>query len=158
MRLIKIFVRLLLVSFSLNSFGEFKAEPTDIVGFWLSENKKGVVEIYPKGDAFEGKIVWVKDIYEGKADVKFDIHNPDKSKRKQPLIGLVNLKNFKFDGREWSGGTIYDPQKGKTYKAFMRLSKKDTMKLRGFIGISLFGRTEVWSRQKSATPDSYEKN
>ena len=156
MRMIKIFVSLLVIGFSLSSFAEFNADSSDIVGFWLSENKKGVIEIYPKGDVFEGKIVWVKDIHEGKADVKFDIHNPDRSKRKQPLIGLVNLRDFTFDGREWSGGTIYDPQKGKTYKAFMRLSNKDTMKLRGFIGIYLFGRTEVWSRQKTATPDSYK--
>lgn len=156
MLLRKIFVSILLSVFSHSLFADYQAKPGELVGFWLSENKKGVVEIYQKGDEFEGKIVWVKDIHEGKANVKFDIHNPDKSKRKQPLIGLVNLTGFIFDGKEWSGGKIYDPEKGKTYKAFMRLSSPDTMKLRGFIGISLFGRTEVWSRQKAAIPDSYK--
>lgn len=156
MRLIKIFVSLSLISLSLSSFAKFEAD--DLIGFWLSKKENGVVEIYKKDGKYEGKLVWAKDIYEGKPDVEFDKNNPDKSKRGRPLIGLVMLEGFKFDGSEWSGGTIYDPEVGKTYKAYMKLKDKNTMKLRGYIGISLFGRTEVWTRQKSALPDSYLKD
>lgn len=148
---------LLLVSLSLSVLAEDKVKADDVLGFWLSESKKGVVEIYKKGDEFEGKLVWIKDIHDGKVEDKLDINNPEESERKKSLKGLVNLKGFKFDGNEWTGGTIYDPQKGKTYKAFMKMDGNDKLKIRGYIGISLFGRTTEWERQKSAVPDSYSK-
>lgn len=148
---------LLLISLSLSVLAEDKVKADDVLGFWLSESKKGVVEIYKKGDEFEGKLVWIKDIHDGKVEDKLDINNPEESERKKSLKGLVNLKGFKFDGNEWTGGTIYDPQKGKTYKAFMKMDGNDKLKIRGYIGISLFGRTTEWERQKSAVPDSYSK-
>ncbi len=157
MRITKMCASLLLVSLSLSVLAEDKVKADDVLGFWLSESKKGVVEIYKKGDEFEGKLVWIKDIHDGKVEDKLDINNPEESERKKSLKGLVNLKGFKFDGNEWTGGTIYDPQKGKTYKAFMKMDGNDKLKIRGYIGISLFGRTTEWERQKSAVPDSYSK-
>lgn len=157
MRITEICVSLLLLSLSLSVLAEDKVKADDVLGFWLSESKKGVVEIYKKGDEFEGKLVWIKDIHDGKVEDKLDINNPEESERKKSLKGLVNLKGFKFDGNEWTGGTIYDPQKGKTYKAFMKMDGNDKLKIRGYIGISLFGRTTEWERQKSAVPDSYSK-
>ena len=47
----------------------------------------------------------------------------------------------------WSGGFIYDPNSGKTYRGKIKLTDPDTLRLRGYIGISLLGRTEVWKRQ-----------
>ncbi|MEE2671040.1 MAG: DUF2147 domain-containing protein [Bdellovibrionota bacterium] len=157
MRITKMCASLLLISLSLSVLAEDKVKADDVLGFWLSESKKGVVEIYKKGDEFEGKLVWIKDIHDGKVEDKLDINNPEESERKKSLKGLVNLKGFKFDGNEWTGGTIYDPQKGKTYKAFMKMDGNDKLKIRGYIGISLFGRTTEWERQKSAVPDSYSK-
>ena len=52
-----------------------------------------------------------------------------------------------YDGPgEWKGGDIYDPESGKTYSSYMFLKDKNTLKVRGYVGISLFGRTEVWTR------------
>ncbi|MDH3984403.1 MAG: DUF2147 domain-containing protein, partial [Gammaproteobacteria bacterium] len=59
-----------------------------------------------------------------------------------------NIQNFRYDGNgEWSGGSIYDPNSGKTYRCKLRLVDPDTLKVRGFIGIALIGRTETWKRQ-----------
>jgi len=62
-------------------------------------------------------------------------------------LGLEILKNFKYKGtNEWTGGRIYDPKNGKTYSCNMRL-EGDTLKVRGYIGISVLGRTTVWTRK-----------
>ncbi len=68
--------------------------------------------------------------------------------RNRPLIGLEILSGFEYagDGR-WTGGTIYDPDNGKTYRCKLRFVDRDTLEVRGYIGISLIGRTEVWKRQ-----------
>jgi uncharacterized protein (DUF2147 family) len=73
--------------------------------------------------------------------------NPEKSKRNVPLQDFVFLKGFEEDGKnEWDDGTIYDPQSGKTYSATMELVNKDKLNLRGYIGISLIGRTSIFTR------------
>jgi uncharacterized protein (DUF2147 family) len=75
-----------------------------------------------------------------------DGNNPDKAKQSNPIIGLLMLTGFKFDDDEWTGGDIYDPESGKTYSSYMYLKDKNTLKVRGYLAISLFGRTETWTR------------
>lgn len=119
----------------------------DIIGIWLTAGKEPAkIQIYKSGDRYYGKIVWLKSPAEN-GKPKVDGNNPDKSKRNNPVIGLVLLSNFKFDGDdEWKGGDIYDPESGKTYDSYLYLKDKNTLKVRGYIGISLFGRTETWTR------------
>ena len=119
----------------------------DIIGVWLTGGKEPAkIQIYKSGDKFYGKIIWLKNPTEnGKQRV--DANNPDETKRSNPIIGLVMLTGFKFDGDdEWKGGDIYDPESGKTYSSYMYLKDKNTLRVRGYVGISLFGRTEVWTR------------
>lgn len=156
MHLKRIFVLLLLSSFSGVSFAE-KVSPDDILGFWLSAKKTGVVEITKNGEEYEGKLVWIKDIHDGKVTDKFDDENPDDALKKRSLKGLKILHGFKFKDEEWTDGKIYDPESGKTYSSFMKLENKTQLNLRGYIGISLFGRTSEWTRQKSSIPDAYQK-
>lgn len=128
-----------------------------LLGFWLTEEEDATIQIYKsESGKYEGKIVWLKDLHTGKKKQIFDDQNEDKSRHTRPVLGMVNLKNFSFDKKEneWSGGTIYDPVKGKTYSAYMKL-KKGKMHLRGYIGISLFGRTSVWTREDQALPKKY---
>jgi uncharacterized protein (DUF2147 family) len=84
---------------------------------------------------------------------KLDIHNPDPSKRERPIVGLVFMSGFsrKSDMR-WEDGTIYDPKTGNTYSGSMELEGPETIKVRGFVGISLIGRTDVWTRVHSSEP------
>ncbi|MBT4791781.1 MAG: DUF2147 domain-containing protein [Halobacteriovoraceae bacterium] len=156
MLLKRIFVLLSLISFSTPCLAQ-KFSADDILGFWLSESKTGVIEVYKEGEEFAGKLVWLKEIHEGKVKIKLDIENPDEKLQKRSLMNLKNLHGFKFDGDIWSGGKIYDPKKGKTYSAKMTMKSIDKLDLRGYVGISLFGRTSSWTRQKSAIPDSYAK-
>ena len=56
------------------------------------------------------------------------------------------LKDFKYNDDEWSDGRIYNPSDGKEYKAYMKLKDKNTLSVRGYIGISLLGKTDTWIR------------
>lgn len=120
-----------------------------ILGNWLSEEKDGRIEIYKTGDKYSGKLVWGKDLVEadGKTPVKgrTDTKNSDPKLRSRPLLGLVLLTNFTYKDGEWSGGKIYDPKSGKTYSCTMKL-KGEKLEIRGYVGLSMFGRTTVWTR------------
>ncbi|MDI9881463.1 DUF2147 domain-containing protein [Flectobacillus longus] len=113
-----------------------------VLGEWLSESKDGKVLIFKQGDKYFGKLSWIKDA------AKKDVNNPDASLRSQPLLGLVILKNFEFTGKAWEEGSIYDPKNGKSYSCNMKLKKADELEIRGFVGVSLLGRTTVWTKVK----------
>jgi uncharacterized protein (DUF2147 family) len=132
-----------LISFEAHS--QNKAE--DITGIWLTGGKEPAkIQIYKSGEKFNGKITWLKNSTEN-GKQKLDINNPDKEKRSNPIIGLIMLTGFKFNGDdEWKEGDIYDPESGKTYSSYIYLKDKNTLKVRGYVGISLFGRTETWTK------------
>lgn len=119
-----------------------------ILGTWLNATGKGEIQIYKTGNAFFGKIVWLKEPNGPGGNPKLDTNNPDPVLRTKPIIGTEVLRNFSFDSDEWTGGRIYDPQNGKDYKCIIKLKDPQTLSLRGYIGVSLFGRTEVWTRVK----------
>lgn len=125
------------------------AQGDKIIGTWLSEEEDGHVEIYKHGGKYHGKISWIKDpLDEVTRKPKTDKQNPDASRRNRPLMGLVILKDFAYDHRdkEWEDGTIYDPNSGNTYDCYMELISGNKLKIRGYIGVSLIGRTSYWTR------------
>jgi uncharacterized protein (DUF2147 family) len=128
----------------LNLQAQTKAD--DIVGVWLTGGKEPAkIQVYRSGDKYFGKIVWLK--YPEKNGIpRVDSKNPDKNKQSQPIIGIVLLKNFKFEDDEWNDGKIYDPESGKTYSCILSLKEKNVLKVRGYVGVSLIGRTEEWNR------------
>jgi uncharacterized protein (DUF2147 family) len=138
----------LILSVVLLAFVSAYAQDGDsIVGEWYTEEKRSVVDISRCGDMYCGKIVWLKYPKDDAGTDKADLKNPDEILRARPLLGLEILKNFKYKGtNEWAGGKIYDPKNGKTYSCNMRL-EGDTLKVRGYIGISVLGRTTAWTRK-----------
>ncbi len=134
-----------LLMFSFNVKAE-KSE--DILGQWYSENNESLIEIYQKNNKFYGKLIWLKEPNRN-GKPKMDDKNPDTKLQSRPLLDLVILKDFTFNGSdEWEDGKIYDPKSGKTYDCFMKLDNKNKLKIRGYIGISLIGRTSYWTRKK----------
>ncbi len=117
-----------------------------IVGGWIDGEGDGKIEIYKQGDKYYGKIAWLREPTEENGNAKVDDENPDESKRKQPVLGLVILKNFDFKDGYWQNGTIYDPKNGKTYECEMWLDGKGTLKIRGYWGIVY--RTDTWTKAK----------
>jgi uncharacterized protein (DUF2147 family) len=126
------------------------AQTYNIEGLWYVQDKAGKIQIYKNSSgSYEGKIVWQKEGFEdGKP--KMDKKNPDKSLRSRPLTNLVVIKNLKSQGNnKYDGGTIYDLTTGNTYSVKVELTGPNTMKLRGFIGFSLLGKTLTWTRASS---------
>ena len=119
-----------------------------ILGVWKNGEGTGLVQIYKKGDKYFGKIVWLKVPNNEDGTARTDISNPDESLRKRPLKGLENLRDFAYKGDNlWEGGKVYEPKSGSDYSCHMKLVDENTLEVRGFIGVSLFGRTDVWKRQ-----------
>lgn len=116
----------------------------DIEGKWRTKDDKtgkpkAVVSISKNGNSYQGKIV---SLAEG-------INNICPAcKDKRPLVGMTVLTGLKAEeGNAYGSGQIFDPKSGNTYKAKAELSPDGkTLKVRGYLGISAFGRTQTWVR------------
>lgn len=123
-------------------------ENATILGKWYTTDNAGIVEIYDCDGKLCGKITWLDEPYEEDGSEKTDINNPDEKNHDRPIIGMDILHGFeKTDDNKWEDGKIYHPENGKTYSCKMTL-EGDELNVRGFIGFSLLGRTEVWKRVK----------
>jgi uncharacterized protein (DUF2147 family) len=139
-----------LLSISLPSlcFGADDASP---LGFW--KNDDATFEIFADRGKLSGKVIAMREPRTSEGKDKTDIRNPDPSKRERPIIGLVFMSGFtQKSDTHWENGTIYDPKTGHTYSCFMDLDGTEKIKMRGFLGISLIGRTEVWTRASDPSP------
>jgi uncharacterized protein (DUF2147 family) len=119
-----------------------------IVGLWetfddKTKEKKAVIEVYKTNNRYFAKIV---ENYVSEENAICDTCKG--TKKGQPIIGLVIIENIKKDGDEFNGGTILDPENGKTYKCYLELIDNNKLKVRGYLGFSLFGRTQYWIRKK----------
>lgn len=134
-------VALLLSVFSTPLF----AQSDPIEHLWYNQEKTAKIQVYKARDGrFYGKIVWLKEPDEN-GRPRIDKNNPNASQRNAPLMGLLVLKGFKKDGSNlYSGGTIYDPKNGKTYSCKINF-KGNELDVRGYVGISLIGRTTTWT-------------
>lgn len=146
LRILILFVAFLIALPNL-SFSKEK-EQDAIAGIWFTEGNKSKVKVYKKNDKFYGKIIWLKERNDPYGNPKKDVRNTDESKRERRILGLLILRGFEYDGdREWDDGEIYNPEDGETYSCVLTLSDDgNTLDVRGYIGISLFGKTTVWKR------------
>jgi uncharacterized protein (DUF2147 family) len=132
----------------------FAANADDILGVWFNGEKDAKIEIVKCADKYCGRIVWLKEpsYPEGSKDgapgtPRLDHNNPGAAMKKTPIIGLQIVYDFTFAGDDlWKDGRVYDPKNGKTYKGRMTLISPQQLDLRGYIGISLLGRTTTWTR------------
>jgi uncharacterized protein (DUF2147 family) len=116
-----------------------------VLGNWLNAEKDARIEIYKTGSKYYGKIIWGKNIFNPDGSSRTDLKNPNEKLKSRLLLNLVILTNFTYDDGEWNGGKIYDPKNGKTYSCFMKLDGSN-LKIKGYIGITLLGRTTIWTR------------
>jgi uncharacterized protein (DUF2147 family) len=142
----KITLLLLFVTISLSGFSQAKDA---IVGRWLNSSGEAHVDIFKKNEKFYGKIVWLKNPRDEKGNAKTDLRNPDESMRTKPMLGLEILKDFVYEDGKWTNGKIYDPKSGKTYSCNISQKGNGVLNIRGYIGISIIGRTDVWKKVKS---------
>ncbi|RTQ46024.1 DUF2147 domain-containing protein [Hymenobacter gummosus] len=122
--------------------------PDAVLGVWKNGEGTGMVQIYKRGDKYFGRVVWLKVPNNPDGTPRTDVNNPEEKLRTRPLKGLENLRNFVYKGENvWEEGQVYDPKTGNDYSCEMKLVDANTLEVRGYIGVSLFGRTDVWKRQ-----------
>jgi uncharacterized protein (DUF2147 family) len=119
----------------------------DIEGRWLSGDGDGWIDIRIEDETLNGYIAGSPNDVPGDPP-RLDVENPDAALRTRGLDGMKFLQGLRYVEKKsrWTGGTIYDPNSGKTYKGTITLVDHNTIKLRGYVGISLFGRNDIWSR------------
>lgn len=119
-------------------FGKWKTID-DVTG-----EEKSIVQVYEENGIVYGKII---EIFNPENRNKTCTECTGKLKNK-PLIGMVFLYGLKKDGKEYNDGNIVDPKTGKEYDCYIELQDQNTLKVRGFVGISIAGRTQYWKRVK----------
>ena len=132
---------LLLVTLSLT------AKSQTIIGQWETYDdktnvKKALIEIYKTDDMYFAKIV-EKYIGEKNSVCK----ECEGDKKDKPMIGLVIIEDIKKDGKEYNDGTILDPESGDVYSCYLKLVDDNKLKVRGYMGVALLGRTQYWIRK-----------
>lgn len=138
----------LLLLFTAISFSGFSQTSDAILGKWINSSGEAHIDISKKGDRFFGKIVWLKAPKDEKGQAKLDVKNPEANLKTRPILGLEMLKDFVYDDGKWVDGKIYDPKTGKTYSCNMNIKANGDLNVRGYIGISLIGRSDTWKRAK----------
>lgn len=138
----------LLFVFTIATLSVFAQKKDDVLGKWVNPSGEGQIEIYKRGDKYFGKLAWIKEPNDEKGKPKLDVKNPNADLRAKALLGLEILKDFVFEDNKWTDGTIYDPKTGKTYSCNLTIKGDGQLNIRGYVGISLIGRSESWKRVK----------
>lgn len=120
---------------------------SQLIGKWKTVDdetgeNKAVVQFYKKSDGkYYGKILEILK------DLPFDTcEKCDGDLKGKPLIGLEFVQGLTFKGKEWSGGTLWEPKTGKSYDCKARINKSGDLEIRAYIGVPLIGRTQKWVR------------
>ncbi|HBI90128.1 MAG TPA: DUF2147 domain-containing protein [Sphingobacterium sp.] len=132
------------------SIAGFAQQPADkIIGQWesLDGEVKLKFDIFKKDEKYFGKLLWASNMFEadGKTPKK-DSNNPDRSLQNRSRQGIVNITNLKYDQGEYSGGKLYNPSDGDSYRLKATLKTANELHFRGYLGISLLGKTMRFKR------------
>ena len=138
---------LAIIFWSLSALADITTQP--IEGVWLSADGTGWIKIELGANGPVGSIAGSPDKSGKRKPSDTDALNPDPALRDRLLLGLTIMDSFTYAGEgKWKSGRIYDPNDGKTYKCKLTLIDENTLEIRGYIGISLLGRTETWTRRE----------
>ena len=130
----------------------YAADTSSPVGVWRTIDdktgkEKSLVRITEVNGEFRGTIE--KLFREPQEDPNPNCDKCTGDKKNKPVIGMIIMTGLKHDGDMYSGGEILDPANGKTYKCKIWLEEKGKkLHVRGFIGMALLGRTQVWVREE----------
>lgn len=128
--------------------GQASAADDPVIGFWMVESGRAIVEVEPCGASVCGEIVWLIEPLDAAGAPKTDLNNVDETLRDRPVCGLSLIRGFKQDGPgEWSGGEIYNGEDGETYTAYLEMQSDGKLKVRGYVGVPILGKSQIWTRE-----------
>ncbi|MDR6804599.1 uncharacterized protein (DUF2147 family) [Dyadobacter sp. BE34] len=143
MRIINLTIALLLAVFC-QTFAQ--TGENAILGKWESDKKDVRLEFYKAGNEYQARLLWGNKVVESDGVTsRKDTKNPDEKLRSRNILGITSVTGLTWDGNEFTGGKIYNPPSGDTYKCKVWL-EKGKLNLRGYMGVSMFGQTATFHR------------
>lgn len=122
------------------------AATPDVKGLWLTEKKGIIVDLYECDGGLCGRTVWLKKMFNKDGSPRLDVNNPDKALHSRHWCGIQVITNVRPDGPgKWDDGEVYDPKTGQTFD-FEIKQKGENLKVRGYLGVKLLGKSEIWTR------------
>ena len=123
-------------------------QTNQIEGVWITQDdetgkKKSEVLLYKNEGKLYGKILNLL-LEEDKGKLCVNCKGENKN---LAIEGMVIVEGLELNGKIWEEGTILDPKSGKTYSCYITFENENTLKVRGYIGFSLLGRTQKWIRK-----------
>jgi uncharacterized protein (DUF2147 family) len=128
------------------------ADPMSPVGIWTTVDDstgkpKSLVRISERNGVLSGTIIKLINPKDGNPSPLCD--KCSGAQKDKPIVGMTIMRGLTRDDEEWSGGTILDPESGNTYKVYLEvLEGGRKLKVRGYVGISILGRTQYWLRAR----------
>jgi uncharacterized protein (DUF2147 family) len=127
-------------------------------GIWLTEERDAALTIARCGDHLCGRIIWLESAKDRSGSLRLDHNNPDPAKQAQRICGLIVISGLKPSAPDRWEGNVYNPQDGKTYSGDITVLSDTALKLRAYIGLPIFGRSQTWTRVNSAAVTDIESN
>jgi len=127
---------------------------SSIKGLWIESRKGNVaVSVMDCDTGLCGRIHWLRKPLAKDGKPKTDHHNPNADLQTRSLCGLAILHGFtSTDASTWRNGKVYNPDDGRTFSGTIKLTRDGSLKVRGYLGISLFGKTVKWERPQQPLP------
>jgi uncharacterized protein (DUF2147 family) len=113
-----------------------------------TEKPSSIIELYEEEGMLCGDILVILN-ENTKQKNPLCVKCPD-DRKNQPVIGMQLIRGLTQSGKVWSGGTVVDPHTGKIYRCYLELIEPNKLKIRGYVGFSIFGRTQYWHRHSGA--------
>jgi len=125
------------------------AEGADPRGLWWVEGgaARVLIEDCPTGVC--GRVVWLRSPFGTDGCALRDVENPDEDLSRRPVMGMTILEGLRRDPDRpgvWHDGRIYDPGSGRAYHVVVSIVHEDQLRVRGYVGFELLGRTTTWFR------------
>lgn len=120
-----------------------------LLGEWWTEGNEGRIQFTRARDGtFRGTSTCCRPKRPSADNPTEDIHNPNPKLRGRATIGIVIIWDLRYDDGEYSGGYVYNPRDGKTYRLQAEFIDRDTLRIRGYLGIPLLGQSQIWKRAR----------
>lgn len=143
-------ITLLFVSLSV---GAQNWKQSDYIGKWRTYDDKtgkpnGKIELYLSNGTIYAKVLEGPYVYDANGKLAKDVKNPDPKQKTRLIKGMNFLFDFTWnpENKTWVKGRVYDSRSGKTWSAKLELVDKNKIKLTGYMGITLFGKSVHWTR------------